>query len=145
MDTEEAGHEAEEIKEEIEADHSEGQGQHEPEEGPSEEEKGEEEEEMDTGTDGQDKDTAEHPEENSEDEQQSLEDKDEEASKGSAENGIPVDQGLQPQVLCSVWLVSSKNNSKEVTIFRSESFRILLYHQVALLSSFKFLFKTLSG
>ncbi|XP_072602537.1 midasin-like isoform X2 [Vulpes vulpes] len=97
MDTEEAGHEAEEIKEEIEADHSEGQGQHEPEEGPSEEEKGEEEEEMDTGTDGQDKDTAEHPEENSEDEQQSLEDKDEEASKGSAENGIPVDQGLQPQ------------------------------------------------
>ncbi|XP_030875252.1 midasin-like [Leptonychotes weddellii] len=97
MDTEEADPKAEEIKEEIEADHSEGQGQHEPEEGPSEEEKGEGEEEMDTGADDQDKDTAEHSEENSEDERQSLEDKDKEASEDSAENGVPVDQGLQPQ------------------------------------------------
>ncbi|XP_042842742.1 midasin [Panthera tigris] len=97
MDTEEAGHEAEEIKEQTEADHSEGQGQPEPEEGPSEDDKGEGEEEMDTGADDQDKDTAEHPEENSDDERQSLEDKDKEANEESADNGVPVDQGLQPQ------------------------------------------------
>ncbi|XP_049753260.1 midasin [Elephas maximus indicus] len=98
MDMEEADHEAEEINEEAEAEQNEGEGQHEPEEGPTEDDKVEGEEEMDIGADDQDKTTAEHPEQNSkEEEQQSPEEKDNKANKEGLENGMPADQGLQPQ------------------------------------------------
>lgn len=100
LGTEEAGHEAEDISEEAESDQNEGQGQHEPEEGDNEADKEEGEEEMDTGAGDQNEETSEHPEESSEDEEQpSLEDKDRdaEASEENADNGISVDQGLQPQ------------------------------------------------
>ncbi|XP_059556931.1 midasin isoform X4 [Myotis daubentonii] len=99
MDTEEAGHEAEEIKEETGANQNEDQGQQEPEEGSSEDDKGEGVEEMDTGASDQNKDTDQPSEESSEEEEPSPEDKDNnaEASEDSAENGVSVDQGLQPQ------------------------------------------------
>ncbi|XP_035880357.1 midasin isoform X5 [Phyllostomus discolor] len=97
MDTEEGGHEAEEINEETD-DQNEDLGQHEAEEGPSEDDKGEEE--MNTGANDQNTDADKHSEESSEgEEQQSPEDKDNdaEATEESAQNGISVDQGLQPQ------------------------------------------------
>ncbi|XP_036269995.1 midasin isoform X3 [Pipistrellus kuhlii] len=98
MDTEEAGHEAEEINEESEANQNEDQGQREPEEGSGEDDKGEGVEEMDTGAGDQNKDTDQPSEESSEEEEASLEDKDgTEASENCAENGVSVDQGLQPQ------------------------------------------------
>ncbi|XP_070274183.1 LOW QUALITY PROTEIN: midasin [Myotis yumanensis] len=99
MDTEEAGHEAEEINEETGADQNEDQGQQEPEEGSSEDDKGEGVEEMDTGASDQNKDMDQPSEESSEEEEPSPEDKDNnaEASEDSAENGVSVDQGLQPQ------------------------------------------------
>ncbi|XP_006870675.1 PREDICTED: midasin [Chrysochloris asiatica] len=98
MDTEEAAHEAEELNDATETDQKEGQGQPEPEEGPTEDDKGEGEEEMDTGDEDQDRDIAELSEENSEEEEgQSPEEKDKEANDEGLENGIPADQGLQPQ------------------------------------------------
>ncbi|XP_054578497.1 midasin [Eptesicus fuscus] len=98
MDTEEAGHEAEEISEETETNQNEDQGQQEPEEGSSEDDKGEGVEEMDTGASDQNKDTDQPSEESSEEEEPSPEDKDSaEASENCAENGVSVDQGLQPQ------------------------------------------------
>ncbi|KAM5286744.1 midasin isoform 2-T2 [Hipposideros larvatus] len=100
LDTEEADHEAEDISEETESDQNESQGQHEPEEGANEADKEEGEEEMDTGAGDQNEETGEHPEDSSEDEEQpSLEDKDRdaEASDESADSGVSVDQGLQPQ------------------------------------------------
>uniref|UniRef100_K9J478 Midasin n=1 Tax=Desmodus rotundus TaxID=9430 RepID=K9J478_DESRO len=99
MDTEEGGHEAEEINEETD-DKNEDQGQHEAEEGPSEDDKGEREEEMNPGASDRNTDADKHSEESSEEEeQQSPEDKDNnaEATKESAQNGVSVDQGLQPQ------------------------------------------------
>lgn len=100
LDTEEAGHEAEDGNEETDSDQNEGQGPHEPEEGANEADEAEGEEEMDTGAGDRDEGPGEHPEESSEDEEQpSLEDKDEdaEACEESADNGVSVDQGLQPQ------------------------------------------------
>ncbi|XP_077018521.1 midasin isoform X2 [Tamandua tetradactyla] len=96
VDTEEAGDETEEINEEAEADQKEGQSQQEPEEGPREEDRIEGDEEMDTGADDQDKDTPE-PEENLEEEQLSREEQDKVANEEGVENGVPIDQGLQPQ------------------------------------------------
>ncbi|XP_043295395.1 midasin isoform X1 [Cervus canadensis] len=98
-DTEEAGHEAEDIKEETEPDQDEGQGQPQPEGGHGEDDTGEEgEEEMDTGADDGDQAAAEHPEEDAEEEPLSSEDKDKDTSEESAEKDVPVDQGLQPQM-----------------------------------------------
>ncbi|XP_036895348.1 midasin isoform X2 [Sturnira hondurensis] len=97
MDTEEGGHEAEDINEETN-ELNEDQGQHEAEEGPSEGDK--EEEEMNTGANDQNTDADKHSEESSgEEEQQSPEDKDSdaEATEESAQNGVSVDCGLQPQ------------------------------------------------
>lgn len=116
LDTEEAGHEAEDGNEETDSDQNEGQGPHEPEEGASAADEAEGEEEMDTGTGDRDEGPGEHPEESSEDEEQpSLEDKDEdaEACEESADSGVSVDQGLQPQVLCGVGLSYIRNNNEE--------------------------------
>lgn len=97
-DTEEPGHEAEDINEETEADQDEGQAQPQPEGGHSEDDKGEEgEEEMDTGADDGDQDAAEHPEEDTEEAPLSSEDKDKDTSEESPQKDTPVDQGLQPQ------------------------------------------------
>ncbi|XP_032952982.1 midasin isoform X1 [Rhinolophus ferrumequinum] len=100
LDTEEADHEAEDGNEETDSDQNEGQGPHEPEEGARAADEAEGEEEMDTGAGDQDGGPGEHPEESSEDEEQpSLGDKEEdaEACEESADNGVSVDQGLQPQ------------------------------------------------
>lgn len=97
VDMEEDSHQTEERNGDTEADHDEDQSPHEPEEGPGEEDKVEGEEEMDTGTDSPERDTAEQPEENSEGQQQSLEEENGEASEEGGEDGLPADQGLQPQ------------------------------------------------
>ncbi|XP_055981327.1 midasin [Sorex fumeus] len=95
VDTEGAGGEAEEASEAPDADPSEAEAPEEPEEGPREEDGVNGEEQMDVEADDQDKDSTEHPEEGSE--EQDQKDGDKEASEENAENGVPVDQGLQPQ------------------------------------------------
>ncbi|XP_070306217.1 midasin isoform X2 [Odocoileus virginianus] len=97
-DTEEAGHEAEDIEEETEADQDEGRGQPQPEGGHGEDDTAEEgEEEMDTGADDGDRAAADHPEEDAE-EPLSSADRDKDASEESSEKDAPADQGLQPQM-----------------------------------------------
>ncbi|XP_054990862.1 midasin [Sorex araneus] len=95
VDTEEAGGEAEEANEAPDADPSEAQAPEGPEEGPREEDGADGDEQMDVETEDQDKDSTEHPDESSE--EQDQKDGDKEASEENAENGVPVDQGLQPQ------------------------------------------------
>ncbi|KAM5256760.1 midasin [Ctenodactylus gundi] len=97
VDTEEAGHEAEEMNTETEADQKEDDSRHDPKDGPGEDDKAEQEEEVDTEADDQDRDPADAPEENSEEQQQSLEEENGDNTEEGGENSVSTDQGLQPQ------------------------------------------------